>query len=99
MRTNNDDVVVFPWVPATAIDRRREQSAASMSARVRSGTPRLRARTRSMLSVGIAVDDVTTSRSVTTSASWPTFTRIPRARIRSTTSDSRMSLPVTSCPI
>ena len=92
-------VVVLPWVPATAMHRRRAAIPASASARLRTGTPSRRASTSSGLSAVTAVEWVTSAAPATWSARWPIETSIPTDRRRSVTVDSFRSLPDTSWPM
>jgi hypothetical protein len=55
------DVVVLPWVPATASDRASAQMPASMPARLRTSDPCRRASSSSTLLDGTALDAVTAS--------------------------------------
>jgi|GEM_PF-3788403 len=66
---SSEDVVVLPWVPATPTADARAQMEASISALVRTRSPADRAATNSMLSRGIADENVTASRSATSRAS------------------------------
>ena len=59
-----DDVVVLPWLPATAIVVRVATMARSASARRSTGMPRSRAATTSGLLSGIAVEMTTASSTV-----------------------------------
>ncbi len=63
MSASIDDVVVFPWLPATAIVVRVATIARSASARRSTGTRRSRAATTSGLLSGIAVEMTTASSS------------------------------------
>jgi hypothetical protein len=56
-----DVVVVFPCVPATAIDSARAQIDASIPARDTTTAPIVRASSSSMLAAGTAVEAVTAS--------------------------------------
>jgi hypothetical protein len=58
-----DDVVVFPWLPATAIVRRSAAMARCASARLYTGTLRSCARWTSALVAGIAVETTSSSTS------------------------------------
>ena len=57
------DVVVLPWVPATATVRRSRQMAASSSARRHTRRPRRPASATSQFVAGMAVETLTTSAS------------------------------------
>ena len=94
-----DEVVVFPWVPATAAHRRVDAMAARTSERATTGTPSRRASASSAFSGPTAGDAVTMSASPTFSARWPTTTVIPWLANRSVTGDALRSLPVTRWPI
>ena len=72
-----DDVVVLPWVPATAMPRRSSMTRASISARRRIGRPAACAARTSGLAVLMADDVTTTAASPTLAASWPTVTGTP----------------------
>ena len=56
-----DEVVVLPWVPATATVQAPSESADSMRARGHTGMPSSRARTSSGFVSGMAVEITTTS--------------------------------------
>ena len=93
-RASMADVVVFPWVPATARDFRWAAMAASRAVRRTTATPRRRASATSGLSSGTAVEMATSSTSSGTLAgSWPTVTVMPIPRNRSSTTESRRSCP------
>ena len=63
MSTSIDEVVVLPWVPATATVSRRAAIPASTCARRTTGTPRSVAATTSGLVAGTAVEMATSARS------------------------------------
>ena len=67
-RASMADVVVLPWVPATARVRRWAAMAASRTVRRTTGMPRRRASTTSGLSSGTAVEMATSSTSAGTLA-------------------------------
>ncbi len=92
------DVVVLPWVPATAMVRQDRVISARVSARRSTGRPRRSASTSSGLVAGMAVEWVTASTSPTLAASWPTVTVTPRSLSRSTMGESFRSEPVTWWP-
>ena len=94
-----EDVVVLPWVPATATVRRVAVMAASTSARRSTGIPTSLAATTSGLPAGIAVDTATSSAPRRWDASWPTETSTPSDRRRSRAEESLRSLPLTWCPM
>ncbi len=98
-RASIDAVVVFPWVPATAMHRRNEVSAARVSARERTGMPRRCASTRSGLSAPTAEETVTRSAPPTWPAWWPMSTGMPACPSRSVTAEAFRSLPVTVWPM
>src|SRR6202034_1507389 len=94
-----DEVVVLPWVPATATLRRVDAMAARTSARSSTGMPSRRASTTSTLSAPTAGDAVITSAPATCSARCPISTAIPWEASRSVTEEPRRSLPLTRWPI
>ena len=98
-RASIDEVVVLPWVPATATVRRVAVMAASMSARLYRAMPRSAAACSSGLVAGMAVEKVTASTAPTLSARWPTVTCTPASRRRSIDDDALRSLPVTVWPM
>jgi hypothetical protein len=61
-----DEVVVLPWVPATAMPRRMAMMRASISARRSTGSPAARAAASSGFRSGMAEE-------ITTSAASPTL--------------------------
>ena len=92
-------VVVLPCVPATAMVRLWRAIHASVLARVHTVIPAALAACNSLFDAFTAAEYVTTSQPATTDGSCGTFTVTPNERSRSTTGDSRMSLPETLRPI
>ena len=72
-----EEVVVLPWVPATAMPRRSSMTRASISARRRIGRPAARAARTSGLASLIADEVTTRAASPRLAASCPTVTGTP----------------------
>ena len=89
-------VVVLPWVPATAIPRRKRISSASIAARGTIGMRWLRASINSGLSSRIALDTTTQSVPSTLAAECPWTTRAPSRASRRVAALSAASEPDTS---
>ena len=92
---SSEVVVVLPWVPATAMPRRKRISSASISARGTIGMRRSRASSSSGFSALIALDTTTQSVPCTFSAVWPRWTLAPSLRSRRTAAFSARSDPDT----
>ena len=75
MRASIEVVVVLPWVPETAIVRRKAVIAASSSARRSTERPAPVAATTSTLVGGTALEMATSSAPSTCSGAWPTTIR------------------------
>ncbi len=88
-------VVVLPWVPDTARQRRVAQIAASISERGTTRMSRARASASSAFSGCTAGEEVTASTSATFPAACPTATVMPWERSRSATGESFRSEPDT----
>jgi hypothetical protein len=88
-------VVVLPWVPATAMPRRKRISSASISARGTIGMRCERASISSGLSGRIALDTTMQSQPSTLAAAWPRCTVAPRRVSRWVVALSAMSEPET----
>ena len=89
-------VVVLPWVPATAMPRRKRISSASIAARGTMGMRWLRASISSGLSCLIALETTTQSVPSTLEALWPRITRAPSDASRRVAALSALSEPDTS---
>ena len=89
-------VVVLPWVPATAMPRRKRISSASIAARGMIGMRWLRASISSGLSSRMALDTTTQSAPSTLAAEWPRMMRAPSLARRRVAALSDMSEPETS---
>ena len=89
-------VVVLPWVPATAMPKRKRISSASISARRMTGMPNSRARNTSGFFGSIADEVTTTEASLTFSAAWPKNSVAPLAARRSVLADGFKSEPLTA---
>ncbi len=89
-------MVVLPWVPATAMPRRKRISSASMAARGTIGMRCERASISSGLSWRMAEDITTQSVPSTLEALWPRITRAPSDARRRVAALSALSDPDTS---
>jgi hypothetical protein len=89
-------VVVFPWVPATAMLERRRINSASISARRTTGRPRARAASSSGLPGLMALEITTTSACSRLSAFCPMKTRAPNSCSRVVIFDGFRSDPCTA---
>ncbi len=93
-----DDVVVLPFVPATATARCPSSSDCSAWERCSTVVPVSRARASSTLSWRIAEDATTVRTPSRRAGSKPTSARAPTARSAAITGTSLASLPETSSP-
>src|SRR3984957_6142025 len=96
-----DVVVVFPWVPATAITRRPAMTDASAAARWMTRIPRRDASASSGLSARMALDTTRVSpgpRSRRLAAACPTCTKAPCTCRSSSIAEGIASLPDTAIP-
>ena len=89
-------VVVLPWVPATAMPRRKRINSASIAARGMIGMRWLRASINSGLSWRIALETTMQSVPSTLAAEWPRITRAPSRARRRVAALSALSEPDTS---
>ena len=92
---NIDDVVVFPWVPATAMLVDSDIKIESAAARVNTVTPSSCARMSSGLLDEIAVEKTTRSAPSTFSAACDVAIDAPNATRAFTTEESLLSEPLT----